>query len=168
MTGINPGAMRHYNAVRLTLIPNKEAAEDGAANSRSRSSSRQTRNHDPPGIQQGSSPERLRTYPLSDTESKVVTVQLHNECIQDYDIQVWISRFTTLKSAARRVLDEDNVWTGARKWLVQLRPDPTGLGRVQHLPSIIKGLHPLLWHAQTVQELWPTGPSGRSLQSYHL
>lgn len=28
---------------------------------------------------------RFRAFPLSDTESKVVTVQLHNECIQDYD-----------------------------------------------------------------------------------
>ncbi|CAB1324700.1 unnamed protein product, partial [Coregonus sp. 'balchen'] len=68
---------------------------------------------------------------------QLVTVQFHNECIQDYDIQVWLSSFTTLKSVARRILDEDNVWTGARKQLVLLRLEPTGVGSVQHLPSTI-------------------------------
>ncbi|KAJ8000406.1 hypothetical protein DPEC_G00204490 [Dallia pectoralis] len=37
----------------------------------------------------------------------------------------------------RRVLDEDQVWTGGLKWLVQLKPDPTGVGGVRHLPSTI-------------------------------
>ncbi|KAJ8014602.1 hypothetical protein DPEC_G00017340 [Dallia pectoralis] len=40
-------------------------------------------------------------------------------------------------STERRVLDEDQVWTGGLKWLVQLKPDPTGVGGVRHLPSTI-------------------------------
>ncbi|KAJ7993923.1 hypothetical protein DPEC_G00259720 [Dallia pectoralis] len=42
-----------------------------------------------------------------------------------------------IKSEGRRVLDEDQVWTGGLKWLVQLKPDPTGVGGVRHLPSTI-------------------------------
>lgn len=34
MTVMNPGVMRRYITVRLTLIPNEEAAEDKAANRR--------------------------------------------------------------------------------------------------------------------------------------
>ncbi|KAJ7995659.1 hypothetical protein DPEC_G00246870 [Dallia pectoralis] len=73
-------------------------SQPGTGNSNSNNSnwtSKKTRQHDdPPGIQQGSSPER-------------------------------------------RVLDEDQVWTGGLKWLVQLKPDPTGVGGVRHLPSTI-------------------------------
>ncbi|KAJ8002364.1 hypothetical protein DPEC_G00179110 [Dallia pectoralis] len=80
---------------------------------------------------------KFKAYPLSDTESKVVTVNFHNECIQEYDIETWLNRYATIKSEGRRVLDEDQVWTGGLKWLVQLKPDPTGVGGVRHLPSTI-------------------------------
>ncbi|KAJ8004273.1 hypothetical protein DPEC_G00157100 [Dallia pectoralis] len=41
------------------------------------------------------------------------------------------------KIGRKRVLDEDQVWTGGLNWLVQLKPDPTGVGGVRHLPSTI-------------------------------
>ncbi|KAJ7995662.1 hypothetical protein DPEC_G00246900 [Dallia pectoralis] len=65
---MNPGGMRRYNAVRLTLTPTREAAEDGANQGRGTATAttatatgtaKKTRQHDdPPGIQQGSSTER--------------------------------------------------------------------------------------------------------------
>ncbi|KAJ7988603.1 hypothetical protein DPEC_G00325260 [Dallia pectoralis] len=67
---------------------------------------------------------KFKAYPRSDTESKVVTVKFHNECIQEYDIETWLNRYATIKSEGRRVLDEDQVWT-------------TGVGGVRHLPSTI-------------------------------
>ncbi|KAG5845423.1 hypothetical protein ANANG_G00138900 [Anguilla anguilla] len=75
--------------------------------------------------------------PLSDTENKVVTVQFYNEAVQDHDVSTWLGRYGLVKSEARRVLDEDGVWTGARKWLVQLKPDPSAPGGVCHIPSSI-------------------------------
>ena len=79
----------------------------------------------------------LHTEPLSDRENKVVTIQFHNEAVQEYDVEVWLRRYARVNSGARRVLDEDGVWTGARKWLVQLTPDPSAVGGVQHIPSTI-------------------------------
>ena len=79
----------------------------------------------------------FQVEPLSDTESKVVTVQFYNETVQDYDVSTWLGRYGEVKSGARRVLDEDGVWTGARKWLVQLKPDPLAVGGVCHIPSSI-------------------------------
>ena len=75
--------------------------------------------------------------PLSDTENKVVTVQFYNEAVQDHDVSTWLGRYGLVKSDSRRVLDEDGVWTGARKWLVQLKPDPSAVGGVSHIPSTI-------------------------------
>ncbi|XP_035256866.1 zinc finger CCHC domain-containing protein 3-like [Anguilla anguilla] len=75
--------------------------------------------------------------PLSDIENKVVTVQFYNEAVQDHDVSTWLSRYGLVRSEARRVLDEDGVWTGARKWLVQLKPDPSAPGGVCHIPSSI-------------------------------
>ncbi|XP_064160265.1 uncharacterized protein LOC135237264 [Anguilla rostrata] len=75
--------------------------------------------------------------PLSDTENKVVTVQFYNEAVQDHDVSTWLGRYGLVRSEARRVLDEDGVWTGARKWLVQLKPDPSAPGGVCHIPSTI-------------------------------
>ncbi|KAJ8007666.1 hypothetical protein DPEC_G00096530 [Dallia pectoralis] len=189
---MNPGGMRRYNAVRLTLTPTREAAEDGANQGRGtattapatakRPDSTMTRLEfsravlqkgmgfvpaelnclaKPPGPVETfevsfknpqllekfwkifnssrSSPlyNKFKAYPLSDTESKVVTVNFHNECIQEYDIETWLNRYATIKSEGRRVLDDDQVWTGGLKWLVQLKPDPTGVGGVRHQPSTI-------------------------------
>ena len=53
--------------------------------------------------------------PLPDTENKVVTVQFYNEAVQDHDVSTWLGRYGLVKSDSRRVLDEDGVWTGARK-----------------------------------------------------
>ncbi|KAJ7988693.1 hypothetical protein DPEC_G00311880 [Dallia pectoralis] len=189
---MNPGGMRRYNAVRLTLTLTREAAEDGANQGRGtattatgpakRPDSPMTRLEfsravlqkgmgfvpaelnslaKPPGpletfevsfknpqllekfwkifnSSRTSPPyNKFKAFPLSDTESKVVTVNFHNECIQEYDIETWLNRYATIKSEGRRVLDEDQVWTGGLKWLVQLKPDPTGVGGVRHLPSTI-------------------------------
>ena len=61
-------------------------------------------------------------------------------------------------SGARRVLDEDGVWTGARKWLVQLKPDPLAVGGGMSHPQLhhageTPGRGVLSRHAQAVQEL---------------
>ncbi|KAJ8015984.1 hypothetical protein DPEC_G00002390 [Dallia pectoralis] len=186
---MNPGGMRRYNAVRLTLIPTREAAEDGANQGRGTATGPAKRPDStmtglefsravlqksmgfvpaelnclakPPGPVETfevsfknpqllekfwkifnssrSSPpyNKFKASPLSDTESKIVTINFHNECIQEYDIETWLNRYATIKSEGRRVLDEDQVWTGGFKWLVQLKPDPTGVGGVRHLPSTI-------------------------------
>ena len=52
-------------------------------------------------------------------------------------MSTWLGRYGLVKSDSRRVLDEDGVWTGARKWLVQLKPDPSAVGGVSHIPSTI-------------------------------
>ena len=61
----------------------------------------------------------FQVEPPSDTESKVVTV---------YDVSPWLGRNGEVKSESWRVLDEDGIWTGVRKWLVQLKPDPSAGG----------------------------------------
>ena len=58
----------------------------------------------------------------------MVTVQFYNETVQDHDVSTWLGRYGEVKSGARRVLDEDGIWTEARKWLVQLQPDPLAVG----------------------------------------
>lgn len=74
---------------------------------------------------------------LTDTEVKVVTVIFYNEAVSDFDITLWLNLRCKIESVVRRVTDEDGVWTGARKWLVRLHPDDTGIGGVRHLPSTI-------------------------------
>ena len=101
----------------------------------------------------------FQVEPLSDTESKVVTVQFYNETVQDHDVSTWLGRYGKVKSGARRVPDEDGVWTGARKWLVQLKPDPlaVGGGGMSHPQLHHAGETPgrgvLSRQAQAVQEL---------------
>lgn len=74
---------------------------------------------------------------LTDREMKVVTVQFFNEAVSDYDITTWLNRYGRVSSEGRKITDEDGVWTGARKWLVRLNVDPSGIGGVRHIPNSI-------------------------------
>ncbi|MGH0140654.1 UNVERIFIED_CONTAM: hypothetical protein FKN15_023266 [Acipenser sinensis] len=62
----------------------------------------------------------------------------HNrKAVSDYDITTWRNRYGRVSLEGRKITDEDEVWTGARKWLVRLNVDPLGTGGVRHIPNSI-------------------------------
>ncbi|KAJ8257372.1 hypothetical protein GJAV_G00184900 [Gymnothorax javanicus] len=139
-TRAEPGTRRH-NAVRLTWIRETELHLDGGNPDSPGEEGTSGRSNRGAPLGQRPEGEQLKPLPLPSPVvsrgAKVVTVQFYNETVQDHDIAAWLGRFGQVKSDARRVLDEDGVWTGARRWLVQLRPDPSAVGGVSHIPSTI-------------------------------
>lgn len=82
---------------------------------------------------------RLRSValnPLSERESKTVTVIMFSEKITTEDIATWLSfQCSVLRGIELR--DEDGIRTGARRFYVRLRRDGNS-GQLHHLPSTIQ------------------------------
>ncbi|MBN3301959.1 ZCHC3 protein, partial [Amia calva] len=74
---------------------------------------------------------------LTDREIKNITLQFFNEAVAEYNIEVWLRRHCEFLPDSKRVMDEDGVWTGARRWQVRLQVEVTYIGGVRHMPSTI-------------------------------
>ncbi|MBN3305639.1 ZCHC3 protein, partial [Amia calva] len=77
----------------------------------------------------------------TDREIKIVTIQIYNEAVAEYDVEVWLKRHCEILSESKRVNDEDGVWTSARRWQVRLQVrrqvEVAAIGGVRHLPSTV-------------------------------
>lgn len=78
--------------------------------------------------------QRILIIPLSQRESKSVTVIMYTEKVSTEDIQTWL-RFHCLVLRGMDWRDEDGVKTGARRFFVNLKVED---GVIKHLPSIIQ------------------------------
>ena len=80
--------------------------------------------------------QKIKMVPLSERESKTVTVLMYSENVTNEDINMWMR----LKCEVQRyieVVDRDGIKTGERRFFIKLRRDPTS-GELLHLPSTIQ------------------------------
>ena len=80
--------------------------------------------------------QKIKMVPLSERESKTVTVLMYSENVTNEDINTWMR----LKCEVQRyieVVDRDGIKTGERRFFIKLRRDLAS-GELLHLPSTIQ------------------------------
>ncbi|MBN3312512.1 ZCHC3 protein, partial [Atractosteus spatula] len=75
------------------------------------------------------------TEPLFVREVRPLTVHVFNTLLPERDIVMFLSRFVDIQGAGSKVLDPAKVWTGKRRYMVRLRPKPSGEEGVLHPPA---------------------------------
>ena len=74
--------------------------------------------------------------PLSERDTKTVTIIMYTEIVTTPDINTWLSFYCDVRKV-EPVKDQDGILTGARRAYVKLRRDQAS-GQLRHLPSTIQ------------------------------
>ena len=80
--------------------------------------------------------QNIHMQPLSERDTKTVTIIMYTEIVTTPDINTWLSFYCDVRKI-EPVKDQDGILTGARRAYVKLRRDQAS-GQLRHLPSTIQ------------------------------
>uniref|UniRef100_W5NLU9 CCHC-type domain-containing protein n=1 Tax=Lepisosteus oculatus TaxID=7918 RepID=W5NLU9_LEPOC len=76
--------------------------------------------------------------PLFARELWTLTVHVFNTLLPERDVAMFLSRFVDIQGEGVKEIDRVGVWTGRRRYMVRLRPKPSGDEGVLHPPAFFR------------------------------
>ncbi|KAL2080684.1 hypothetical protein ACEWY4_024477 [Coilia grayii] len=73
--------------------------------------------------------------PLHHQDVVQLVLHMYNPYVQDADVEAFLARHVVFVKGGTRLKDNFGIWTGKRRYVVRLRPDPARLGEFIHPPG---------------------------------